>query len=217
MLKLIHCVHHYHHQVYNWWEEVRKCWASPAAQSLAATCEQRRQTLLSPSLLFSAASIFTSQSSASNTNTNKQKNTKTQKRCSLQVSTSIITSLSPTLSSTPHSNLNLCLTSYSKWKPLASDCCFLEGEMLLGCLSETDRMIINGGWQRAAIIVSACSCTSLSCACTMGTKCMLPTQRHLCPRKKCYLQVQTESYEHITSWCGAAIVQSICYISCLAS
>ena len=51
--------------------------------------------------------------------------------------------------------------------------------MLLGCLSETDRMIINGGWQRAAIIVSACSCTSLSCACTMGTKCMLPTEWHL--------------------------------------
>ena len=60
--------------------------------------------------------------------------------------------------------------------PLAPDCCFLGGEMLLGCLSETDRMIINGGWQRAAIIVSACSCTIPSCACTMGTKCMLPTQ-----------------------------------------
>ena len=58
MLKLIHFVHHHHHQVYNCWEEVRRCWASPAAQSLAATSEQRRQTLLSPSLFFSA-SIFT--------------------------------------------------------------------------------------------------------------------------------------------------------------
>ena len=57
-----------------WWEEVRRCWASPAAQSLAATCEQRRQTLLSPSLLFSV-SIFTSQSSTSNTNKHKEKHT----------------------------------------------------------------------------------------------------------------------------------------------
>ena len=96
--------------------------------------------------------------------------------------------------------------------------------MLLGCLSETDRMIINGGWQRAAIIVSACSCTILSCACTMGTKCMLPTQwqlfmeilmllflvtstgeedmvawRQMHVTFSNFLQVQTKKYEQITS------------------
>ena len=151
MLMLIHFVHDHHHQVYNWWEEVRRCWASPAAQSLAATCEQRRQTLLSPSLLFSAASIFTSQSSASNTNTNKRAQTHAIPYLSWSPPPSPHLLASP-LSSIPHSNLNLChtrkkwsqrsifpllfhfalikwrpATSQNKWMSFAPDCCFFGG------------------------------------------------------------------------------------------